>query len=356
MRNLLLLTTLLFGIKIVTAQRAISSEEALATAHRIEDVTNSGDPSALNHFFDVDSLIKNIQRKSDALKDPAFMSGFSGSFSKSFANYGQQMMASIQMGNYRLLREYESEGSRRLLFRMFGSGGLNYHEYRLVRVRDSIKASDVFVYTLDETLSSNLASLVDMMSNSGDHLTEEVATMKAMREQFNKKNYAGVKEQYDKLDEKYKRNKAILMLYISACHQLDLPLYQNAIEHFAASFPDAPSAYLMMIDVYYLRKEYDKGLEAIDKMDKLIGGDKMLDLYRGNFYKLQGKKAESIVCYEKVYRYDPTLAANVQFLVTGYEETGEKARAKTVFTDFKKTKAFHDADFSDLLSKYPDLK
>jgi tetratricopeptide (TPR) repeat protein len=351
-----LLAAMLLGIKMVTAQRAISSEEALATAQRIEAATNSGDAGALNHFIDLDSLIAIMQRKSHALKDPTFLMGFTQSFSKGFSNYGQRIVASVQLGNYRLMREYESAGARHLLFRMFGSSGLNYHDYTLIRVKDSIKASDVFVYSIDEPLSSSLAKLTDMMDNSAEHLPEEVSILMNLNRQNTLKNYTGVKEQFEKLDEKYKQNKPIQLIYISACHQLDPQLYENAIEHFGASFPDAPSVYLMMIDLYYLRKEYDKGLTAIDKMDKLIGGDKVLDLFRGNFYKLAGKRAESLACYERVYRYDPSIGANVRFLIQGYEETGEKARAKTVITDFKKTRAFHDADFSDLLAKYPDLQ
>jgi tetratricopeptide (TPR) repeat protein len=338
------------------AQRPISSEEAKATALRIEAVTNSGDPGALNRFFYIDSLLGRAATKSHSMQDPAFRRGFGESFSKSFASYGVLIVASIEMGNYRLLREYESGGSRHLVFRMFGNGGLNYHDYTLVRVKDSIKAADALVYTTDELLSTTLAKLTDMMDNSLENTPEQASAIMSMNQQNNKKNYAGVKAQYDKLDEKSRRNKAIQMIYITACHSLGTQLYQEAIEHFAVLFPDAPSGYLRMIDLYYLRKEYDKGFAAIDKMDKLIGGDKVLDYFRGNFYRLEGKQAESIGCYERVYQYDPTLANNVLMLTKAYEETGEKGKAKALIADFKKTNAFHAAGFSDLFTKYPDLK
>jgi predicted Zn-dependent protease len=223
-------------------------------------------------------------------------------------------------------------------------------------VKDSIKAADVFVYTTDEALSSTLSKLVDMMNNSLEHLPEEASVVMNINQQIIAKNYTGVKEQYDKLSEKYKQNKAIQLIYIAACHKLDLQLYESALEHYASRFPDAPSAYLMMIDLYYGRNEYSKGLASIDKLEKLLGGDKALDYLRGNLYRLSGKRAESIACYERVYLYDPTLTLNTHVLVKEYEETGEKAKAKTVMTEFKKTNAFHGADFSDLLAKYPDLK
>jgi len=70
--------------------------------------------------------------------------------------------------------------------------------------------------------------------------------------------------------------------------------------------------------------------------DKLIGDDKALDFVRGNFYKLSGNRAESIACYERVYRYDPTLEMNTNALVHAYEEAGENAKAKAVLAGSKK--------------------
>lgn len=356
MRKQLLLAILLLVLKTLTAQRPISSEEALATAQRIEVATNSGDAGALNHFIYIDSLIGRMAKKSKSIQNPEFRRTFTESFSKGFATYGVRIVGSVRMGNYRLLREYESEGTRHLLFRMFGNGGLNYHDYTLIRVKDSIKAADALVYATDEPLSTTLAKLTDMMDNTVESSPELASAMLQMNEQNNKKNYAGVKEQYDKLDEKFKQNKAVQMIYITACHNLGTQLYQDAIEHFVALFPSAPSGYLRMVDLYYLRKEYDKGIAAIDKMEKLMGGDKVLDYFRGNFNRLAGKQAESIGCYERVYQYDPTIGINVEMLAMSYEETGEKAKAKTVMAGFKKTNAYHEADFADLLAKYPDLK
>jgi tetratricopeptide (TPR) repeat protein len=356
MQKTLLLTALLLILKTVPAQKPVSSEEARATAQRIEAATNSGDASVLNHFIFLDSLIERLAQKSKTMQNPEFRRGFTESFAKGFSSYGVRIVASVQMGNYRLIREYESGGARHLLFRMFGNGGLNYHDYTLARVKDSIKASDVLVYSTDELLSTTLAKLADMMDNSAESSPELASAMLQLNEQNNKKNYAGVKEQYDKLDEKFKQNKAIQMVYISACHNLGAQLYEEAIEHFGVLFPTAPSNYLRMIDLYYLRKEYDKGLAAIDKIDKLMGGDKVLDYFRGNFYRLSGKPAESIGCYQRVYQYDPTIGNNVLLLTMVYEETGEKAKAKATLDAFRKTNVFHAADFSDVIAKYPDLK
>jgi tetratricopeptide (TPR) repeat protein len=356
MRTQVLATALLLMMNTAIGQRVISSEEAQAAAKRIETATNSGNPAVLNQFLDLDSLVGIIQQKSQAMRDPEFQAGFVPPFKAGFAKYGQQIVTSIQTGNYRLLRNYEIGGVRHLVFRMFGSGGLNYHDYTLIRIRDSIKSSDVFVYTTDEALSSTLGKMVDMMNNSAEHLPEEVGILMKLNQQLAAKDYTSVKEQYEKLGEKYKQNKAFQLINITACHQLNPRLYETAIEQYASRFPDAPSAYLMMIDLYYSRKEIDKGVAAVDMLDKLIGDDKALDYLRGNFYRLAGKQAESIACYEKVYRYDPTLGMNVHALVAAYEEAGEKEKAKTVITGFKKTNSWRESDFHDLVAKYPDLR
>jgi len=354
MRSLLSGICLLFLLNAASAQRPITPEEAQAVAQWIETATNSGNANVLNHFIDVDTLLARVGQKSEVMQDPEFRRGFSESFAKSFTNYGTKIVASIQKGNYRLLHEYESGGDRHLLFRMFGSGGLNYHDYTLIRVKDSIKAADVRLYSTDELMSVTLSRLTDMMSPGKSQ--DEADAFVHISSENNQQHYAAVKEIYDKTDEKIRNNKTIQLIYISACHHIDSKSYQDALEHFSQLYPDAAPAYLLMIDLYLLQKNYEKGLAAIDKIDKLVNEDKVLDYFRGNYYRAAGKPAESIACLERVYHYDPTISLTAHLLVRSYEEEGEKAKAKKVMDDFKKSNAFHAAEFSDLAGLYPDLK
>lgn len=342
----------------VYAQRTtISDEEALQTGHFIDSVTSSGSAAALNNFIDFDSLLWNVQKKVPELNDPVFRRGFRKGMLESLNGFGARLASTATGGSYRLLKEYNKNGIEHLLFRAFGNSGLNYHDYPLVKVGDSIKASDVFVFTVDDNLSSIVAGLMGTMAASPDSKISEVASeverLKKLRDQ---KAYAAAKDAYDKLDKPLQESKPIQVAYIDICHHLGDSLYEKSLVHFAVSFPDAPSSYLMMIDLYNLKKDYAKGLIAVDKLDSIVGKDPFLDLYRGNFYKRSGKRDESLGYYERLYRTDPTLAINTRTLITTYAQAGRYDDAKKVIGEYKQTAGFRQEDLDKLYSNFPSLK
>lgn len=173
---------------------------------------------------------------------------------------------------------------------------------------------------------------------------------------MNRQDYAAAKQSYELLDKKYKNSKAVQLLYIHACEHIDLKLYQKALEGYAMTFPDAASSYLMMLDLYYMQKEYEKGIDAVNKLDKVVDSDPFLDYYRGNIYTLMNKPAEAIACYEKVYKYDPTLKINVLKLIGEYAAMGQKEEAQKVIAAYMQTPAYHTGDLNTVYDRYPGLK
>jgi len=342
----------------VYAQHAtISDKEALETGHYIDSVTSGGSPAALSHFIDFDSLLWNVQKMIPELNNPAYLRAFRKGMFESIGDFGVRLASAATGGSYRLLKEYTKGGTKHLLFRAYGNKGLNYYDYSLIKVGDTIKASDVFIFTVDENFSSTVSTVAKTMVASSDLKMSEtersVARLKELRDQ---KAYAAAKDVYDKLDKPLKESKPVQVGYIDICHHLGDSLYEKSLEHFAESFPDAPSTYLMMIDLYYLKKDFAKGLTAVDKLDSIVGKDPFLDLFRGNFCKLSGKRDESLVCYERLYRTDPTLAINTRTLITTYAQAGRYDDGKKVIGEYKKTAGFRQEDLDKLYSNFPSLK
>jgi tetratricopeptide (TPR) repeat protein len=222
-------------------------------------------------------------------------------------------------------------------------------------VGDSIKAGDLYTYSLDDWTSGQIARLTDIIGASSNYMDEGNAIQK-MRTQLNRQDYAGVKQTYDQLPQKYQQNKFVLLVYIQACHHIDLGLYEKVLTDYSASFPDASSCYLLLLDLYYSKKEYDKALADIDKLDKVVGGDPLLNFLRGNAYALMGKDAESTGCYEKVYAYDPTLKINVLKLAGRYAATNQTDKARKLIAAYMETPGYHIGDFNTLYDDYPDLR
>jgi len=337
-------------------QHSISDAEALQAGHYIDSVTSSGSTAALIHFIDLDSLLGLVRQHLPDL-NPELMRGFRKGFLETGGALGGQLASTAAMGSYRLLKEYDKDGTKHLLFRQFGKAGLNYHDYTLIKVQDSIKASDVFAFTLGENLSTMLATLSARMAGVDiAKLSETDRSLLKLTELKNQKEYAAAKQVYDQLDRRVQESKAVQVIYIEICRHLGDSLYDQALEHFAVAFPDAPNAYLVMIDLYYAEKDYEKSLAVVNKLDSLVGKDAFLDLYRGNFYKKMGKKDEALNCYQRLYLSDPTLAINTRTLIITYAQANRYDDAKKVIGEYKQTSGFQETDLDKIYSAFPALK
>lgn len=339
-----------------TAQtRPITDAEALEAGHRIEVATNSGNAYQINHFLVPDSLLNRMRMYSIALKDTAFLVKFRQTFVPAIMNYGDQIMAAKKGGNYRLLREFDDHGEKHLLFRMFGLGGLSYHDFILIRTGDTVRAADLYPFTSEEWLSRSMGGLTDMM-NSSINSDGKTSVLLQLTQQFNKKDFAGVKDSYEHLEKMQQGDKVIEYVYVRACKHIDAKLYEQALNEYTTNFPEAGGAYLLMIDLYLLQKDGAKGLAVIDKLNKLVGGDPLLDFFRGSFYALSGDSTAALSCYERVYQYDPTLGVNVLRLARRYAAGNKIDKAKAIIAAYKQTPGYQEGDLDDLYAAYPALK
>jgi pentatricopeptide repeat protein len=339
------------------AQLAPTDDEALRAAHRIENAGDSMRPVELTSFLDIGSLVGNIQKKSDALKDSAFLHGFMETFPKGMAGIGAKINSAATGGSFRLVKEYDRGGVKHLLFRGFGNSGISYFDFTLVKLRDSVKASDVYLYTVGEDLSTTLATLVEKMAGKDlSKVTEDGQMMIKFKEFRDHKDYGNARDVYDHMDKQLRESKPIQIIYIDICHHLSDSLYENALQHFAGAFPDAPNPYLMQIDLYYLKKEPGKGLVAVDKLDNIVNTDPYLNLFRGNFCKLAGREDEALVYFKKLYIYDPELGVNTRQLIRAYAKAGQMEEAKTVIGRYRQSPSFSQKDLDLLYTQYPGLK
>jgi hypothetical protein len=217
MRNTLHLITSFFffcGQTLIAQVPAVSAEEALTLAKQIETGMNSGDASVLHNLFDVPSFAAILGEKSEAAKTTGFMEGFLTSFT--FKTFGDQTLKHIRNGSFRMLRSFEKDGQRHLLFRVFGTGGLNYYDFLLVKVKDSVKPADVLPYITGDLMTSTVAAVIDLAVNGTkdmSQLSSEMAAIVKMKNEKLQGNFQAVKESFDKLDIRYQQSKIFQVIY-----------------------------------------------------------------------------------------------------------------------------------------------
>ena len=353
-----LLALALFARVLASAQPpAVTNEEALRLAHKLESEVNAGNPTTLNHLIDPELLVSRTSEKSPILKNVTYRKGFLEGVALSTGVYGQQTVANIKGGGYHLVRVFESGGVRHMLFRLHdGRAALNYFDFLLVKVNDSIRAADVYIYASDEYMSTTISRLVNNVNADKKEAPAELQFVAGMIERFQKKDFAGIKQFFENNDSKMKEDKGMYLFYVNACKLVDANKYQEVLEHYITHFPDAASGYLMMIDLYYTKKDPVKGLASVEKMDSLIGKDTFLNYYRGRCYDMLGRKEETVRCFEATYRYDPLFERNTIRLIVAYAVNKENDKAKTVIGEYKRTPAFAPENLDAVYSRFPDLK
>lgn len=354
---LLLLLTIISTQDLIAQSSIVSEKEALELAKDIENTANNNDPSVLNDLFNISALTDRIKEKSKEDLPDAMFAGFKSTFN--MKSFGIQVTTLVKEGSYRLVRTYENNNKRHILFRAFGNGGLNYHDYSLIKTSGAIKADDVYVYITGEEISSTMANLLDASMSSSDdpaQLSDDMRNLLKMKEYQKNKDYSSIIELYESTDEKYQKNKSLQVIYISACQKTDASKYKSALENYAAAFPDAPNTYLLMIDLYVMNKEYEKGIEAINKLDSLVKGDKFLDFFRGNVYLALENSEKAKTCYDNVFKFYPTLSYVIKNVVILHMNDSETDIAKAALNTYKNSEGFNKEYLEDLYLMYPELK
>lgn len=76
--------------------------------------------------------------------------------------------------------------------------------------------------------------------------------------------------------------------------RIDQKDYLDAIDGFRALYPDDPSINLLSIDAYFINRQFGLALESVENIDRLVGKDPLLDLYRGSIAFANGDTTKSI--------------------------------------------------------------
>jgi len=348
---------LLFVITFFSAcmqKEPVTEAEAKAAAAVIEKAARNQKSDALFELIDLRMLRENVGKQNSKLSVMDINAAVSEDALKQFAS---KVVQSVKSGSYKMINTYDTAGVRHVIFRMYGDDGLNYHDFPLYKINGKVKAADVFNFITGEDISKTFAGLLGAdPSMTGDGSSGAGKQFLKLIAQKNKNDYDGELETIGLLTPAVRKTKVVQMINIEASRHKGNDAYTAALEEFANLYPNEPNTYLMMLDAYYLNKEYDKALFAVDKLDTLVKGDPLLNLFRGNLYREISDTAKSLAAFEKCFAYDPYIKNNMQQLVVTYAEVKDIDKAKAVIEKYKQNPRFQEEDISVLYQLHPELK
>ncbi|PQJ78209.1 tetratricopeptide repeat protein [Polaribacter porphyrae] len=260
---------------------------------RLENKVEKADIKEINKLYDIKTFMNLFLMKSTKKRIHEFNAGFFASFSRNY-NFGEMLVQQKSEGSsYNLVRTYQDENKDfHLLFRHYG-GGLNYHDFLVKMINGEPKIIDMYIYMSGENLSDTYRAHYKNLLQKSNLLSKDLVGTTLFKD-FNKLNKIkslNIKGQFKKAHKLYqtvsynsRQNKSFKLVNLLICSNLTEELYKESIKDYEERFPNDPSLYLISLDGLILRKEFDKCLIYIDKLEELLGGDPFLNFLRGNIY------------------------------------------------------------------------
>jgi hypothetical protein len=302
----------------------VTEEGAKKFGADMEAAARAGAP-AINRLIDWDSLVDastgglGVAEKSRQ----EFKAGIKSGIDEPGEFAGKLASDVAGGGSYDLLHVHEVGGRRRAMFRQIDwEGMVNYQDYILARGADGkVRAVDFDVFSLGEPLSTSyrrvfialaahdLRGSLERLTSFESDLVKSLDKIEAMGQAQANNQPARVLEIFDQLPPSLKKEKVWELGRIRAALMVgDEAKYAAALDEFLANHPGDPGADLVSIDASTIKKQYEKALEGVDRLDKAVGGDPYLDTLRGNIYLEWEKPDKARKAGERSIREAPALA------------------------------------------------
>jgi tetratricopeptide (TPR) repeat protein len=272
---------------------------------------------------------------------------------------GTKITASLSAkGTYSLVKHYEKDKVHHLLFRLYDDGMINYHDYELIRTGGQPKVADIYIYMSGENLSETLKTLFvqfkdEFKESSKNETAGWIKRMPDIRSLITKGKHQEALEIYNSMPGKIKQGRIFQIVHVEICSGLSDEEYNKAITDYETLYPNEPNMQLLLIDGYILRKDYDKALNAVNELDKMIDKDPMLDFHRAMCYTLMKDDVKRVECLERLIKNLPDFEDGILELLVDYLETSQFEKAKPLVDGFKNKSEFNQSTLITLLDQYP---
>lgn len=286
----------------------VTESEAMTVRATIDRAVVNTDARPLVGLMDTDELAKRVAKSTNGLSERELRKALGDG--KSMYEFFNQFMTAVRSGRtLRFVRAYQEGPVWHLVYRLFGDG-LNYLDWELGRNASGVKVEDIMVYVSGENLSETLASAASPESGLLDGNPTLSKDIRSLRRLMNEGDYEQAERIYASWPTSSKQHRLIRLIHTQILSGLGKDdEYARELEKLAVDFPESRNVPLLMIDVYFLQKKQDKALEAINRLDKMVGGDPFLEFYRAQVAKERGDTATYYKLVRKAFAAEKDIDA-----------------------------------------------
>lgn len=364
-------------------QSLTSTPEAQAFVEQLAERMSAGDPATFRKAFDIPALSGRSFGGLDAPADlrRGFEIGVSAGLDQMTTAISDNMKKG---GKYTFLHLHMVDGELRAMFRMTGPTGLNYHDLVLqVHEPDTVRIIDLHMATTGELISASyhrllLPLVAGATKGANANLTQDerdyvdnIGQVKDVSQKLLAKDYAGVHAIYESLPESLQKEQVLMLYNLQSLARIDKKQFVDAMDRYEKAFPDSPSLSLLRIDSTAMAQDWTGLLSTLDKLDKQVGGDPFLNVFRVKALQGLGRSDEALAAGEACLKADPHCAEAYVALLhalaaqknwPGTADMMERMLAytgkflPTMTSDADFSEFIQTPEFSDFKSAHPALK
>lgn len=339
-------------------------------ASAIETAVHEGDLETLNKFSDTDTFINEIQtnvQKALGLSESDLKDLVSGLREGMGQGVGTLLFQISQGTDFTVVRA-EDKGSHGIaLGRAVGEAGVNYLELRLT----TKGISDIYVYANGSTLSDIITNnainalqaqpgFLDKITGKKNEWLEFYDWIQKYEQRLANGEGAELLKEFNTFPEKIRYSDVGRPAALNITAQLSEEEYTKTIEELRKRFPNNGAMDLYAIDLYTMKRDWEKAHGAISRLDEKVKDPYLATLHMG-IAQLEGdlpaarKYAETLKKHDMHYEFHSNLLDvaltekkwdEVVTHLQGMEEHGgftidpQMLKNEEVFADFVKTDSF----------------
>lgn len=352
----ILISSLLLFTACKPEEEKVTAEEAKKLALQIREDIDARKTDFIGKHIILPALIDRVSLQTEVKHASALERGMKDALKKH--ELEKNIYKSInENGSFQLVKQYEKEGKQRLIFRAFGGEGLNYVDMELTKLKNKVGIADIFIYLSGENMSKSMAEMLEkFMQNYDETIAKNTArNFESVKQLIGSGDFEEAKKVFARLPYSIRNTRMGELTYLRIASNLSEDEYLPALEKIEKKYGDDPNFQLMLIDIHILRKDYDKALLSVNKLDKMIDTDPFLNYFRGIIYYHKADEEQAILHYEKAVQSLPDFAEPRAELVVHYADLGNTEKAKEYFYQYKKLKNAKESMIQSLEDAYPFL-
>jgi len=323
----------------INVSNKVSKSEAIEHGKAFADALQNRDYENLNKLFSYEGFAEKAAKTVfDSKKDlNDFVKGFMAAVKDGKDDFFKGMIGEAK-GDIRA-QFIRMHNDRPLVRLDFLNGGTTY--FQLVLAKDSlgeITTDDMYLYSTTRLFSEEIGAFSSLLSKPTGSLIRKMFGIetvdKDLLENIQKVSahkIAGETEKalelMDKLPKAIRESSIFLLQYIELT-PIESPEYEKVVNRYIDIIGEEKVANLMLIDYYFLRGDSANALNAIQNLEKSIGGrDGFILLLKQNIFFQSGKYKSAIEYAERAIKGGDVFEETYWSLLNSHIALKEYAKA-----------------------------